>query len=76
MVDWHLVPWSWFVEKAKRKPRVFLEAVPLVEFLIRREKKEEIHNSLLQQAIQETDAPSLFWGSGADPPTIRQPFRQ
>jgi hypothetical protein len=62
--------------KAK-KTKGLLESVSLVEFLLnRKEKKGKIHNSLLQQAIPIHDSLSLFWGSGADPPIIKQPTRQ
>jgi hypothetical protein len=61
----------------KAKAKGLLEAVPLVEFLMNiREKKREIHNSLLQQEPHENDAPGLYWGSGRDPPTNKQPIRQ
>ena len=61
----------------KAKARSHLEGIPLVEFLVnRREKEREIHKSLLLQAIQEKDDSDLVWGSGADPPTTKQPTRQ
>ena len=63
----------------RKMPKVkgLLEPVDLVEFLLNmNEKKREIHNSLLQQAIQENDASSLFCGSGTDPPTNKQSIRQ
>jgi hypothetical protein len=54
-----------------KKIKGLLEAVPLVDFLgNRKEKERDIHNSLSQQAIQEKDDSDLFYGSGADPPTI------
>jgi len=63
----------WKAKKAKG----LLEAVPLVTFLMNKREKETIrHNSLLQQELHENDSLSLFWGSGADPPTIKQPTRQ
>jgi hypothetical protein len=62
----------WKVKKVKR----LLEPVALVEFLrnMREKKKRAIHNSLLQQEPHENDASRLFWGSGADPPTNKQPI--
>ena len=60
-----------------KKANGLLEAVPLFDFLLnRKEKKNNRHNSLLQQAIPKHDSLSLFWGSGADPPIIKQPTRQ
>ena len=66
-----LFPGLW--KKVKKKAKGLLEAVPLVKFLLG-QRERNIHNSLLQQAIQESDESDLFWGSGADPPTNnRQP---
>ena len=63
----------WKTKKAKG----LLEAVSLVAFLMnRKEKRINIHNSLLQQELHGNDGVSLFWGSGADPPSIKQPTRQ
>jgi hypothetical protein len=59
------------------KAKSLLEAVSLVAFLFnRKEKKRLIHNSLLQRKLHEDDGVSLVWGSGADPPTVKQPTRQ
>jgi hypothetical protein len=62
-----LFPGLW--KKVKKKAKGLLEAIPLVKFLLR-QKERDIHNSLLQQAIQEKDDSDLFSGSGTDPPTI------
>jgi hypothetical protein len=61
-----LFPGLW---KVKEKAKGLLEAIPLVKFLLG-QKERDIHNSLLQQAIQEKDESDLISGSGADPPTI------
>jgi hypothetical protein len=61
-----LFPGLW--NKVKAKAKGLLEAIPLAEFLLGQRKKY-IHNSLLQQAIQEKDDSDLFHGSGTDPPT-------
>ena len=55
--------------KAVKRIKGLLEAVPLVNFLLG-QKETTIHNSLLQQAIQNFDDSDLFFGSGADPPTV------
>jgi hypothetical protein len=55
--------------KAVKKIKGLLEAVPLMDFLLE-QKERYIHKSLWQQAIQSFDDSDLFYGSGADPPTI------
>jgi hypothetical protein len=55
--------------KIKKKAKGLLESVPLAEFLLG-QKERDIHNSLLQQGIQNFDNSNLFWASGRDPPTF------
>ena len=62
----------WKAKKAKRLG----EALPVMEFLIGQREGREIHNSLVQHISKESEAPSLFWGSGRDPPTNKHPIRQ
>ncbi len=59
----------------QQKAQGLLEPVSLTEFLIG-QRERTIHNTLLQQAIEENVVPRLFSGSGTDPPTIQQPIGQ
>jgi hypothetical protein len=60
--------------KAK-KVKGLLEAVALTEFLLG-QKKRDIHNSLLQQAMAINDDLGHIDGTGADPPPINRPNNQ
>lgn len=72
-------PATWFpglgLWKGKKVKRLD-EAVPLIEFLNRREKKEIIHNSLLQHLTANNDNLGQIDGTGADPPPINRSDNQ